>query len=75
MGVVQLRTNIILDDQLITEAQKLTSLPTKKAVVDEALRTLIRLKKQETILSLQGKIHWRGDLDSSRTGRPRAGNR
>jgi Arc/MetJ family transcription regulator len=69
-----LRTNIVLDDDLITEAQKLTSLPTKKAVVDEALRTLIRLKKQEAILSLRGKIQWRGDLNSSRMGRHRAGN-
>jgi len=67
-----LRTNIVLDEDLIREAQKLTSLPTKKAVVDEALRTLIRLKKQETILLLRGKIHWRGDLDSSRIGRHRA---
>src|SRR5207237_10796532 len=69
-----LRTNIVLDDNLIREAQKLTDLPTKKAVVDEALRTLIRLKKQETILSLRGKIHWRGDLKSWRVGRPSAGN-
>jgi Arc/MetJ family transcription regulator len=67
-----LRTNIVLDDDLISEAQKLTALPTKKAVVDEALRTLIRLKKQETILSLRGKIRWRGDLNSSRIGRRRA---
>src|SRR5687767_14874138 len=66
---VSLRTNIVLNDDLISEAQKLTSLPTKKAVVDEALRTLIRLKKQETVLSLRGKIHWRGDLNRSRTGR------
>jgi Arc/MetJ family transcription regulator len=67
-----LRTNIVLDDELIAEAQKLTSLPTKKAVVDEALRTLIRLKKQERVLSLRGKIDWRGDLNSWRTGRRRA---
>jgi Arc/MetJ family transcription regulator len=64
---------IVLDEELIREAQKLTALPTKKAVVDEALRTLIRLKKQETILSLRGKIQWRGDLNSSRIGRRRAG--
>jgi Arc/MetJ family transcription regulator len=70
-----MRTNIILDDELISEAQKLTSLSTKKAVVDEALRTLIRLKKQETILSLRGKIHWRGNLNASRTGRHHANDR
>ena len=62
-----MRTNIVLDEQLIREAQKLTALPTKKAVVDEALRTLIRLKKQETILSLRGKIQWRGDLNTSKS--------
>jgi len=64
-----LRTNIVLDEELVREAQKLTALPTKKAVVDEALRTLIRLKKQQAILSLRGKIQWRGDLNASRTGR------
>jgi Arc/MetJ family transcription regulator len=70
-----LRTNIVLDDELVREAQKLSALPTKKAVVDEALRTLIRLKKQETMLSLRGKIRWQGDLDASRTGRHHAGDR
>jgi Arc/MetJ family transcription regulator len=70
-----MRTNIVIDEELIREAQELTSLPTKKAVVDEALRTLIRVKKQQTILSLRGKIRWRGDLDASRSGRRRAGNR
>ncbi len=54
-----MRTNIVLDEELIREAKQLTALPTKKAVVDEALRTLIRLKKQQTILSLRGKIRWR----------------
>ncbi len=69
-----MRTNIVIDEELIQEAQKLTALPTKKAVVDEALRTLIRLKKQQTILSLRGKIRWQGDLDSMRSGRNRAGH-
>jgi Arc/MetJ family transcription regulator len=64
-----MRTNIVIDEKLIEQARKLTALPTKKAVVDEALRTLIRLKEQEKILSLRGKIQWRGDLDDLRTGR------
>jgi Arc/MetJ family transcription regulator len=64
-----MRTNIVIDEKLIEQARKLTALPTKKAVVDEALRTLIRLKEQEKILSLRGKIQWQGDLDELRTGR------
>lgn len=67
-----MRTNIVLDEGLIREALKLTSLPTKKAVVDEALRTLIRLHKQQSILPLKGKIQWRGDLETSRLDRQRA---
>jgi Arc/MetJ family transcription regulator len=70
-----MRTNIVIEEKLIEEARRLTSLPTKKAVVDEALRTLIRLKKQERILSLKGKIHWRGDLDEMRSGRDYARHR
>jgi Arc/MetJ family transcription regulator len=68
------RTNIVINEALIREAQKVSALSTKKAVVDEALRTLIRLKKQEEILTLRGKIQWHGDLGAMRTGRRRAGN-
>ncbi len=70
-----MRTNIVLDEELIEQARKLTALPTKKAIVDEALRTLIRVKKQERILSLRGKIRWQGDLDQMRSGRNHAGRR
>src|SRR2546427_6607502 len=70
-----MRTNIVIEEKLIEQARRLTSLPTKKAVVDEALRTLIRLKKQEKILSLRGKIHWQGDLDELRSGRHHGSHR
>ena len=66
---IGMRTNIVLDDDLLNEAQKLTALPTKKAVVDEALKALIRIKKQEQILTLRGKIRWKGDLEVTRTAR------
>lgn len=41
------RTNIALDGALIDRAKRLTGLKTQRAVVDEALRTLVRLKEQE----------------------------
>jgi len=69
-----MRTNIVIDETLIRKAQKVSALSTKRAVVDEALRTLIRLKKQEEILTLRGKIEWHGDLGAMRTGRKRARN-
>jgi Arc/MetJ family transcription regulator len=64
-----MRTNIDIDDDLLEEALRLTGLKTKKAVVEQGLRTLVRLKRQEDILSLVGKVRWEGDLDESRRDR------
>ena len=64
-----MRTNIDIDDALLAEAVRLTGLPTKKAVVKEALRRLVRQKGQvEALRELTG-IGWEGDLDSMRTDR------
>jgi len=41
-----MRTNIVLDKALVERAQELTGIKTKRAVVDEALRVLIRLHEQ-----------------------------
>jgi Arc/MetJ family transcription regulator len=64
-----MRTNIDIDDALMAEAQRASGLPTKKAVVEEGLRLLVRLRGQETILDLAGKVRWTGDLEESREGR------
>ena len=62
-----MRTNIVIDDELMEEALQLSRLKTKKAVVEEGLRALIRLKKQEHLRSLRGKLAWEGDLEKMRT--------
>jgi Arc/MetJ family transcription regulator len=64
-----MRTNIEINDQLMEDALEASGLKTKRAVVEAALKTLIRLKRQEKILGLAGKVHWEGDLDESRKGR------
>lgn len=61
-----MRTNIDIDDKLIEEALRLTGLKTKRAVVEQGLQTLIRLKRQRRILDLAGKVHWEGNIDDSR---------
>ena len=65
-----MRTNIEIDDRLMQKAQRLSGLRTKRAVVEAGLQILIRLKEREEILGLAGKVHWQGDLDQSRAGRP-----
>ncbi len=61
-----MRTNIEIDDKLMSEALKATGLVTKKDAVELGLKTLIRLKKQENIKKFRGKLHWSGDLDAMR---------
>ena len=61
-----MRTNIIIDDELMNEAMTLSQLKTKKAVVETGLRLLIQIKKQEKIKNLRGKLKWDGDLDAMR---------
>jgi Arc/MetJ family transcription regulator len=64
-----MRTNIDIDDALIARALRTTGLKTKRAAVEEGLRTLIRLHDQKSILKLAGKVRWTGNLAANREGR------
>ncbi len=56
-----MRTNIVIDDELINEAMALSQIKTKKAVVETGLRLLVQIKKQERIKHFRGKLKWDGD--------------
>ena len=62
-----MRTNIVIDDRLIADAQRATGIKTKKGVVEEGLRMLVRLKRQAGVRSWRGKLKWEGDLEAMRT--------
>jgi Arc/MetJ family transcription regulator len=64
-----MRTNIVIDDALMAEAQRLTGVETKKQVVDEALRLLIQIYQQKEIRQFRGKLTWTGNLDELRSSR------
>lgn len=72
IGVGFMRTNVVIDDKLMAEAMQASGLPTKKAVIEEALRTFVRLKSQGQIRNLRGKLHWEGDLEAMRTDHARS---
>lgn len=57
-----MRVNMLIDDALIKTALEATGLPTKRAVIAEALRLLVRLKSQEEIRSLRGQLQCEGNL-------------
>lgn len=64
-----MRTNIVIDDKLMAEALKATGLQTKREAVEMGLKTLVKLKRQQSIRGLRGKLHWEGDLEEMRTDR------
>jgi Arc/MetJ family transcription regulator len=61
-----MRTNIVIDDELMQDALKATGLKTKREAVELGLRTLVRLREQAQIKELRGKLTWEGDLDAMR---------
>lgn len=61
-----MRTNIVIDDELMSQALKASGLETKKDVVEQGLKLLVQRKQQQSIRSLRGKIKWEGDLDEMR---------
>lgn len=67
-----MRTNIVIDNGLMRQAMKATGLSTKKAVVEEGLRLLIKVKGQTGIRRLRGKVAWEGNLGAMREGRIKA---
>jgi Arc/MetJ family transcription regulator len=64
-----MRTNIDIDDDLMVQAQEASGLETKKATVEEALRLMIKLRRQKAVEAAFGKYRWRGNLARSRKGR------
>ena len=61
-----MRTNIVIDDSLMKKAMVVTGMGTKKQIVEEALKLMVKVKGQSFIRKLRGKLNWDGDLDSMR---------
>lgn len=62
-----MRTNIVIDDDLMKDALRMTGLKTKREAVELGLRMLLRLRRQQEARRFRGKLNWRGDLDAMRT--------
>lgn len=63
----KMRTNIVIDDKLMSAALKTSGLNTKKEVVEEALKLLVKVKNQSKLRKLRGKLKWDGNLNDLRT--------
>ena len=61
-----MRTNVVIDDDLMESALKASGKSTKKDAIEEGLRLLIRIKGQERIKGFRGKLKWTDNLDEMR---------
>ena len=66
-----MRTNIDIDDALLSQAMIAAGLSTKRATVEESLRLLVRVHEQAKALADLKGLGWDGDLDKMREGRSR----
>jgi Arc/MetJ family transcription regulator len=64
-----MRTNIEIDDELLSQAMIAAGQSTKRATVEEGLRLLVRLRRQVEALADLNGLGWDGDLDEMRQDR------
>ena len=62
-----MRTNVVVDDDLMAFALKISGLKTKKDAIEEGLKLLVQVKKQKEIKRFRGKLKWSGNLDEVRS--------
>jgi Arc/MetJ family transcription regulator len=65
-----MRTNIDINDRVMTDAMAASGLATKRETVDAALRLLARRKRQADMRALFGTVEWQGDLHAERLDEP-----
>jgi Arc/MetJ family transcription regulator len=65
MGTM-MRTNIEIDEKLMTEVMEFMGTKTKKETVEQLLKEKVQIKRQRGMLKWRGKIDWQGDLDEWR---------
>ena len=61
-----MRTNVVINDDLMESALKTSGIKTKKEVIEEGLKLLVQMKNQEKIKKFRGKLKWTGSLEEMR---------
>jgi Arc/MetJ family transcription regulator len=64
-----MRTNVVIDDDLMESALKTSGIKTKKEAIEEGLKLLVQMKGQEKIKGFRGKLKWTGSLEEMRLDR------
>ena len=66
-----MRTNIVLDEELVSEAFSVSDARTKKELIHEALRVMITMRKRKDLTDLSGKIQLIDNYNHKALRKPR----
>ncbi len=58
-----MRTNVVLDDNLVEEAFRLSQMKTKKDLIHQALQEFVETRKRLNLMDLAGKIRFAENYD------------
>ena len=61
-----MRIKVVIDEDLMDEALKVTGLKTKRQAIKEGLRLLVRTRRKARVRRLRGTLRWEGSLDDMR---------
>lgn len=61
-----MRTNVVIDDNLMSRALRSSGCRTKRSAIESGLRLLVQVNSQKKLRTLRGKITWEGDLEEMR---------
>jgi Arc/MetJ family transcription regulator len=61
-----MRTNVVVNDDLMEAALKISGYRTKKEAIEEGLKLLVQVKRQKEIKRFRGKLKWSGNLEEMR---------
>jgi Arc/MetJ family transcription regulator len=61
-----MRTSVVIDDELMETALRVSGLKTKKDAIEEGLKLLTKVMRQKEIKRFRGKLKWSGNLDEMR---------
>ena len=61
-----MRTNVVIDDRLMSRALRSSGCRTKRSAIETGLRLLVQFNSQKKLRTLRGKITWQGDLEEMR---------
>jgi len=62
-----MRTNVVIDDKLMSRALRSSGCRTKRSAIESGLQLLVQVNSQKKLRALKGKIIWEGDLEEMRS--------